>query len=1036
MRLPTSTVSSPRWLALATGLAVACGGSGAAEPDAGLGDAGLEDAGLEDAGRDAGAATDVFDVWIELQERLRASPDHLPERAADVVASGDPEAIFTFVRDTIAVFPKSAGLDFTGPGWGPRATLRSGVGTVHDKAALLVQLFQEAGFEASVQSTILPFERRDASPVFGSLPARSFAPPITPEDLQRWEGMLGVDALPASALAIVDPDGSVVAPWAAAITDALTPEDPFVPQAELDGFTPLAVVELDGVPTSANAVFPDATLGDLERFGPRDFGPYDEVSVRLWARRNHTDAAGEDVTLVERTFGTDEVTGRRVVVRAPPILGFRELLLVRPEDVGARLPVIEVAGHGVDEDVRMALNAAGAPLNVRGERIEVTPEGDLRIEGVPFPVDEDEAERLGRVASATAQADAATFPEVRLSVALRDAEGASVEGLSGRPFVVEEDGARMFHRLRRNTARLRVQLVFDFSLSMPPELTGENAVQLGLDVGRQVFALPNAEVSASVLGAAFQPWTSDPSALEAQLRSIDGRSSALWRTMSEAEARDPDLVVVVSDGWPDDMPFAEEARAAIARGGAPILFLKSPPVGEGAMDISGELAALTGGQVVPVTDRASSAAALETYLGSFDRPPYEVLYPAPREGPATRAVRVALDGTPAEATTSYEVPATGAGVYGMTGLYLTVAIDGDAVTRRIAGAPVDPDERPSTQADVDAVKAALMGSYVLGFEGGAPPLSVALDEWLGDMLTYREVVRRRGDFEAWVEAMEAGVRRPVPELYATAALARYEGAGSHTFVARPRPVLVSRTPRFGVGRDRRVDILPLAPWATMGPEPAAAWDLSVARSLHLAAVEGALFPTSTLGELEGEDLMAMPARNVRAAFRDTPNEDRWNAVMAPYLGFGEYSVLVPRDGDPVAFWAVHEETGSTLGVLPDGSGGGYEEVRARVEANLRFFDMLEEAADTAGVSGGVWLSLELEKARVVSWATLWIGYLGEGPDVEPPPGVDDVEEAVAEWVRGELEGRALDALPEGYSDAIGDAMEVLGLVSDAAGLAD
>ncbi len=991
----------------------------------------------DDAGSDSGSppVADVFDVWAELRERVRASPDHLPARAADIVATGDASAIFSFVRDEIAVFPKNAASDFSGPGWGPRATLRSGVGTVHDKAALLVELFQRAGLTASVQSAILPFEERDSSRAFRPRPARVFAPPITPADVARWEGMLGVDALPTGSLAVVDVDGGVVAPWARAVTDALTPDTPFAPRPELDGFTPLAVVEIAGEETSANALYTDATLGDLERFGPRDFGPYDDVRVRLWARRNHTDTGDEGVTLVEKTFTMDEVAGRRVVVRAPPILAFRELLLVRPEDVGARLPVIEVTGDGVGDAEQAALNAVGAALNVRGEQVVIEPGGELRIEGVPFSVAQDESATLARVASVEAAVDPATFHEVRLSIDVRDAEGEVVEGLSGRPFVVEEEGERMFHRLRRNTSRLRVQLVFDFSLSMPPELIGENAIQLGLDIGRDVFARDNAEVTAAVVGSAFQPWTTDLGALEAQLRSINGSSSALWRHLGEAEARDPDLIVVVSDGWPDD-DETEEARGALARGRAPILVLKSPAVGPPDRDISGDLAALTGGAVVPVTDRPSAATALATFLAALEPPAYELLYPAPVEGPATRSVRVALDRTDTETRVTYAVPETRAGVYGLTGLYLTIEMDGDTVTRRLAGTPLEARERPATQQDVDAVKAALMGSYVLGFEGAPPPLSVLLDEWLGDMLTYREVVRSRRDFTAWVAAMEAGVRRPVPELLATAALSQ-EPAGAHTFVARARPVLVSRTPRFGVGHDRRLDLLPLSPWATLGPEPEAAWGVTVAQSLHAAAVEVALYPKSTGSQLEGEALDALPARDVRNAVRDTPNEARWNAVMQPYLGFGEYAVLMPRDGDPVAFWAVHQDTGSTLGVLADGSGGGYEEVRARVEANLRFFDMLEEAADAAGVSGGVWLSLELEKARVVSWATLWIGYLGEaGPGVEPPPGVDSVEEEVAEWVRGELEGAALDVLPEGYGEAIGDAMEVLGLVSEAAGLAD
>ena len=46
-----------------------------------------------------------FDVWEELRTALRTSPDHLPARAKQLVAEGDPEAIFRFVRDEIVTYP-------------------------------------------------------------------------------------------------------------------------------------------------------------------------------------------------------------------------------------------------------------------------------------------------------------------------------------------------------------------------------------------------------------------------------------------------------------------------------------------------------------------------------------------------------------------------------------------------------------------------------------------------------------------------------------------------------------------------------------------------------------------------------------------------------------------------------------------------------------------------------------------------------------------------------------------------------------------
>ena len=81
-----------------------------------------------------------FSVWEEIRAAVRASPDHLPARAANLVAAGDPASLYEFVRDEIVTYPPrvdSLTASDTTIRWGTRATLRGGAGTPREKADLL-----------------------------------------------------------------------------------------------------------------------------------------------------------------------------------------------------------------------------------------------------------------------------------------------------------------------------------------------------------------------------------------------------------------------------------------------------------------------------------------------------------------------------------------------------------------------------------------------------------------------------------------------------------------------------------------------------------------------------------------------------------------------------------------------------------------------------------------------------------------------------------------------------------------------------------
>jgi hypothetical protein len=243
-----------------------------------------------------------------------------------------------------------------------------------------------------------------------------------------------------------------------------------------------------------------------------------------------------------------------------------------------------------------------------------------------------------------------------------------------------------------------------------------------------------------------------------------------------------------------------------------------------------------------------------------------------------------------------------------------------------------------------------------------------------------------------------------------------------------RTMLIVEQPRFGQGRSERIDLLPFTELATSGADAALAWRQTVTRSLHWASLEAAL-GESTAALLADEVLVSVPAEDAASFFADPALAVRWERATRNLDD--DYTLLVPSDGEPVAFWSVYESSGSVLGVLEDGSGGVQNAITDRVERSLAFFDMLESLASIGVVTGGAWLDLELAKARAVSYATLWIATVGDGfPDV--PDGISP-EDMAEDFVEGQIEDAVLDSLPGNLGEVIGDIEDWLGLVSAVSG---
>ncbi len=193
-----------------------------------------------------------------------------------------------------------------------------------------------------------------------------------------------------------------------------------------------------------------------------------------------------------------------------------------------------------------------------------------------------------------------------------------------------------------------------------------------------------------------------------------------------------------------------------------------------------------------------------------------------------------------------------------------------------------------------------------------------------------------------------------------------------------------------VSRLRAVDILPHDGFLSTSADPVEAFRTTARRTARLALMEAAAFPTSTLAALAGETLVPI-GRSLSDALAGVDPSIRaaMIAAVAPWRRLRPLG-LVPADGTPTAAWLFDPRTGSTYGVLADGSGGGsevedIEDTFHDAESLLSGAKLLGSLASLLGLggfsfAGGVWLQLELTKVQKLKAATLMLATL------QPPEG--------------------------------------------------
>jgi hypothetical protein len=927
-------------LSASAGLAwVGCGDSGgagpspSATPDADASTDVRADVVADTAveGGDSGGPKTMFEVWRDMQQAVRSSPDHLVAEADRRVASKDPESIFRFVRDSIRTLPADEGgfgAASTRHAWGTRATLRAGAGTLRDKADLLAELYQRAGLKAAVVSAGLASSFDPSSAGILDPKTLTFTPTVDDPTWARWRAVLGLIGA-AAPLPFVDEAGKVRAAIAAKIKPLLPAS---LSPASFDFSSlmrfPLVSVEVSGKTVFANPAFSGATFGETYTYetpGPADPASEPDI-VMLKVSVTTTDAPDKLVDVVSGEFSVSDLVGRRALLAFVPTCVADGQWGASVESVTSFMPLIAL--HGMDlTDQQMAdLCVAGTVLDMRGNVVSADSTGKVTVNGRALVSSSFDPTAAARVASLAVEANPVSFPLIKLRARAVDSLGKAVAGLGASSWKVEEDGvARPFTLMSNDSPFPRVLFILDTSTSLPPAFLGAEAAKVVRQIAERFLLIdPTCTFQVGAVdGGLTTPSTAtpDPLKLEADALAVSGYASELWKALDDAAQYSPTLIVFLTDGASDSPPTADQLSRIASS-------VPAVMIGVGTVDMPSleKMAAASGGKAFLVSQPDEAVNASATFLKERTEQPVEINYEAPSQGPSTRSVKLTLVGTTKEAQTTYNVPAVADGILppALCGIHLTVTWGSRTFLRTIVGLP--PEKATAIpQALLDEVRYALFGATVISFEGEAPTLSQWIDDYLAAKLSLEPLWNavQAGDAPAARAAFSAGLRTlpsGLPNLHL--ALQEAPFSGPVPFSVGLRAVLTHTRVVPGKGTVRRVDILPLTRFASVSTTPQAAFERTLESSLLLSLAESKLFQNSTVSLLENQDLRLLdtyPSVDTDLADLDAATRQTWGKLLEPYA---ESINVLPKSGKPFAFYCLDPRTGTAIGVLPDGTGGG------------------------------------------------------------------------------------------------------------------
>lgn len=884
-----------------------------------------------------------FDMWRELLKALKASPDHYLARREALVAAKDPKAMTEFVRDHIQLLPFQKTFLYnlgTAGIYGAKSALRCGMGSAFEKAQILKEMLEDAGFSAAIiHETVELSEEELKSIVFRNY-RPEFAPAIDENTVKKMrKKMKGAEE--KGEVASMDSLSDRANKLGENLFDFL--KDERFNNNIGNSFNinsrqiPTVVYKNEEDEDQFAHVFdPSVPFGELHPTNERKVqrtitrenkAGSEEVTIELFYRT--VKESKKEQLLLEGKWTLEDLSGSMIFLKFMNNMSLKMQVTKTINDINTFTPCFIYQKIGEDKEFMTEQSVVGDPINFNGEKLRIPEEEEVEngksnsdtdnVKADPSDVEELNIEVLPKA-----------FPEVRVEVYTRDAKGNPVENLKAPNFKLIDNDTTVSGFMHSDGIAPKILLLSDISGSMPAEYRGKGMEQFAENLEEMILELyPLAEIE-------YAPT----------------HESNIYTLLLKAKQRDFDFIIYTTDG--DNTDKFDEKHRDIYLSGHPTLFLEARPGNPMYDELQENIQNMIS---ISAEDQELTYEKIKELMEEMEFPTYVFTYPSFDED-KEHLLRVELRDTEHADEKSFTFSDIGEMELEerMIGLYLKIKQGRNAVTRTLAGWDPELVSRFELKDEyLEEVHEMLLGGATLSFEREAPPLSIRLSEYIETLLSNEKWITEleEGDTEQALEYLEEGVLEYPPlflsmmqpmEGFITTESITYP-KGYRACILKTKPGLYENSVSV-----ESFDYLPTADYVTVSKDGSKVYNFkeTLKKTAQFGLLEAAVYETSTYDLLQDVDIGLKSKDYVQRDAKDK------NPELANRLWREGSHVLFDKNYQSPAYYKIDRNNGNLYANLLDATGGG----KLTTEQRLQRLDEVVKGYErwASAMSAGMTLS--------------------------------------------------------------------------------
>ena len=870
-----------------------------------------------------GTGNNPFKLWEELLQAIKTSPDYLPQRVEDLIASKDKKAMYKFVKNEIILVPTVGGsisnnnLPESIRG-GINAVLRSGMATPREKVELLNQMYHKAGIESKVVYERTAIKEENVPSFFYRPFQREFAPKISKRQFKKWQEEIGgKTALDADKELIkdytieADKLGSKIIKTLANKDDLglnfnfkwgenITPTVEFVHKEEIKYahlFDPKTSFgkkhnSLEGEIIKAKSVQENK----------------DKVSIKISYRDIKNPHKEKD--LIRGEWSANDLIGNQIHLSFLHGLTLEEQVVTPIGNLRTFTPTLAL--QAIDKDLEFVEKRSflADPITIDSKRIPISKKGNVATNG-NIIIEKPDPYLQKKVQILNLNATTSGYPMVKLNIEAIDASGNLVEGLSANDFKITDNGKPVRALLENNQRTPKILVLSDASGSMPATYTGANIRAFNKKLKKNIK---------KIYPAAILTFWKTP--------------SSLFTWLLKASRTDYDLIIYATDGDNDD--YFKEENLPIYQSGPPAIILNVRNYEKGyRFETFSKMATVTNGVALNAEDQEKVLEEVTNYVDRMEIPPYVFTY-ASADKNTPHIVRVSIDKDRLKATAKYTFLSNKTeNRSGIAGMYLELKVSNNKPVKRVLAGwdPVLDYYNEPTSKDITEVHQLLLGGVMLAVEGNGPTLAMALSDVLKSKLSNRkwgEAYLKNDLAKAKKEFSNGTIYIPTILLPMMAQLQNQVTEESITYATGYTMCLLKDMPGLNKPSAFTFDYLPTAKQYTMAKDATTSFKININKTAQLAIREATVFQQSTYYQLQKTNLIESQTAAKNKWLENLMDYKQIDSKHRDYSYWKEkvikeekgYIKILDQLGKSKSFWKINTTTGELFGIMPDGSGGG------------------------------------------------------------------------------------------------------------------